>query len=79
MLKVPPHSIEAEQSVLWSILIDKDSLLIIWDLLKDRDFYSEANAKIFEVIMELYRINKPIDLITVKEKLDDKWLLDKVW
>ena len=61
MLKVPPHSIEAEQSVLWSILIDKDSLLIIWDLLKDRDFYSEANAKIFEVIMELYRTNKPID------------------
>ena len=79
MLKVPPHSIEAEQSVLWSILIDKDSLLIIWDLLKDRDFYSEANAKIFEVIMELYRTNKPIDLITVKEKLDDKWFLDKVW
>ena len=79
MLKVPPHSIEAEQSDLWSILIDKDSLLIIWDLLKDRDFYSEANAKIFEVIMELYRTNKPIDLITVKEKLDDKWFLDKVW
>lgn len=79
MLKVPPHSIEAEQSVLWSILIDKDSLITLWDLLKEKDFYSEANAKIFEVIMELYRLNKPIDLITVKEKLDDKNLLDKVW
>lgn len=79
MLKVPPHSIEAEQSVLWSILIDKDSLVTMWDLLKSSDFYSEANSKIFEVIMELYRLNKPIDLITVKEKLDDKKLLDKIW
>lgn len=79
MLKVPPHSIEAEQSVLWSILIDKDSMIVIWDLLKQEDFYSESNAKVFEAITELYRLNKPIDLITVKEKLDDKWLLDKIW
>lgn len=79
MLKVPPHSIEAEQSVLWSILIDKETLVTLWDMLKEWDFYSEANAKIFSVIMELYRLNKPIDLITVKEKLDDKKLLDKVW
>ena len=79
MLKVPPHSIEAEQSVLWSILIDKDWLIVIWDMLKETDFYSEANSKIYEVIMELYKANKAIDLITVKEKLDDKNLLDKIW
>lgn len=79
MLKVPPHSIEAEQSVLWSILIDKETLITLWDMLKEADFYSEANAKIFDTIMELYRTNKPIDLITVKERLDDKKLLDKIW
>ncbi len=78
MLKVPPHSIEAEQSVLWSILIDKDCFITIWDLLKDSDFYVEANSVIFGVMFDLYKHNKPIDLITVKEKLDDKKLLDKI-
>ena len=42
------------------------------------DFYAEANATIFDIIFELYKLNKPIDLITVKEKLDDKELLDKI-
>ena len=78
MLKVPPHSLEAEQSVLWSILIDKDCFLTIWDMLKDSDFYSEYNAIVFWTMFDLYRQNKPIDLITVKEKLDDMWVLDKI-
>ncbi|MDD2907402.1 MAG: replicative DNA helicase [Candidatus Gracilibacteria bacterium] len=78
MLKVPPHSIEAEQSVLGSILIDKDCFITIGDLLKDSDFYVETNSIIFGVMFDLYKHNKPIDLITVKEKLDDKKLLDKI-
>lgn len=78
MLKVPPNSIEAEQSVLWSILIDRDCFLTIWDMLKDSDFYSETNSVVFWVMFDLYRQNKPIDLITVKEKLDDKWVLEKI-
>jgi len=78
MLKVPPHALEAEQSVIWSILIDKDCFITIWDMLKAEDFYSDANSTIFEIIYDLYKLNKPIDLITVKEKLDDKKLLDKV-
>ena len=78
MLKVPPHAIESEQSVIGSILIDKDSFLTIGDMLKPSDFYSDVNASIFEVIFDLYKANKPIDLITVKEKLDDKKLLDKI-
>lgn len=79
MLKVPPHALEAEQSVLWSILIDKDCFITIWDMLKPEDFYNDANSTIFSVIFDLYKQNKPIDLITVKEKLDDKQLLDKIW
>ena len=79
MLKIPPHDLEAEQSVLWSLLIDKDWFIIIWDLLNFEDFYNDNNAKIFEVMMELYEKSKPIDLITVKEKLEAKKLLDKVW
>lgn len=79
MLKVPPHSLEAEQSVLWSLLIDKDCFITIWDLLKVEDFYVETNSIIFWVMLDLYKTNKPIDLITVKEKLDDRKMLDKVW
>ncbi|MCH2188827.1 replicative DNA helicase [Candidatus Gracilibacteria bacterium] len=78
MLKIPPHALEAEQSVLGSILIDKDCFITIGDILKSQDFYSDANAAIFEVMFDLYKTNKPIDLITVKEKLDDKKMLDKV-
>ncbi len=79
MLKIPPYSLEAEQSVLGSLLIDKDGFLIIGDILSHDDFYDDANMKIFEVMFELYKHNKPIDLITVREKLDDKKLLDAVW
>jgi replicative DNA helicase len=78
MLKVPPYSLEAEKSVLWSLLIDKDGFIIVWDLLTQEDFYDDANSKIFEVMFELFRFNKPIDLITVREKLDDKKLLDSI-
>jgi replicative DNA helicase len=79
MLKIPPHSIEAEQSVLGSLLIDKDCFITIWDMLLSEDFYSDSNLIIFEIMSDLYKLNKPIDLITVKEKLDDKNILDKVW
>ncbi|MCD5375443.1 replicative DNA helicase [Candidatus Gracilibacteria bacterium] len=78
MLKVPPYSLEAEKSVLGSLLIDKDGFIIVGDLLTHEDFYDDANAKIFEVMFELFRFNKPIDLITVREKLDDKKLLDSI-
>lgn len=78
MMKVPPYSLEAEQSVIGSLLIDKDGFILIGDMLAPEDFYEDANAKIFDVVAELFRFNKPIDLITVKEKLDDKQLLDSV-
>ena len=79
MIKVPPYSSEAEQSVLGSLLIDKDGFIIIGDILLPEDFYDEANAKIYEIMLELFKISKPIDLITVREKLDDKKLLDIIW
>ena len=79
MLKVPPYSLEAEQSVLWSLLIDKDWFITVWDMLNAEDFYDDSNSMIFWAIFELYKYNKPIDLITVKEKLDDSKLLEKIW
>jgi len=78
MLKVPPYSLEAEQSVLWSLLIDKDGFITVWDLLTHEDFYDDSNALVYESMYELFRHNKPIDLITVREHLDDKKVLDKI-
>ena len=78
MLKIPPYSLEAEQSVLGSLMIDKDGFIIIGDILTHEDFYDDANMKIYEVMFELYKFNKPVDLITVREKLDDKKLLDSI-
>lgn len=79
MLKIPPHSMEAEQSVLWSLLIDKDWFLVISDLLTKEDFYDDKNAKIYEIMQELYTKSKPIDIITVKDRLQDRWYLDDIW
>ncbi len=79
MLKIPPHSMEAEQSVLWSLLIDKDWFLVISDLLTKEDFYDDKNAKIYEIMQELYTKSKPIDIITVKDRLQDRWFLDDIW
>ena len=47
-------------------------------MLKPDDFYNDSNKTIYEAMHELYKNNKPIDLITVKEKLDDKKILDKI-
>ncbi len=78
MIKVPPHSIEAEQSVLWSLLVDKDGFLVIGDMILPEDFYVDSHALIFDAMLELYKFNKPIDLITVREKLADKGHLEKI-
>ncbi len=52
--KMPPQNIEAEQSLLGALLIDKDAIIKIADLVKADDFYQEANALIFAAILELF-------------------------
>ena len=78
MLKLPPNSLQAEQSVIWSLLIDKEGFLVIWDMLSSEDFYESSHGDIFDVIRSLFEKNKAIDIITVKEKLDSKKLLEKI-
>jgi len=78
MLKIPPHNIEAEQAVLWSLLIDKDGFLSIGDILMKEDFYEERHAQIFDAILELYTKNRPVDILTVAARLSDKKQLDGV-
>jgi replicative DNA helicase len=76
--RVPPHSTEAEQSVLGSILLDKEILSDIAGELKSEDFYMEQHREIYEAILDLYDQNKPIDLITVSDQLTKRGTLQKV-
>ncbi len=82
-LKLPPHNEEAEQSVLGAILISKESIGLISDKLKPKDFYFEINGKIFEAMLSLHDSVKPIDILTLtkelkknKEKFDASYLTD---
>ena len=67
--KVPPHDLEAEKSVLAAILIDKDAIIKVSEILKPESFYSNANQVIFEAMLELYDKRMAIDVITLKDQL----------
>ena len=68
-LKVPPHSIEAEQSVLGALLLDNNSLDLVSTLLREVDFYRSEHAIIYQIIARLINDNKPADVLTVHEEL----------
>lgn len=71
-LKVPPHSLEAEMSVLGAILIDKNAVVEIASFLRPEHFYKDDHGKIFDCILELYEEREPIDLVTLSERLKKK-------
>jgi replicative DNA helicase len=70
MLRVPPHSIEAESSVLGALLLDNAAWDRVADLLNEGDFYRFEHKLIFSAIAALVNANKPADIITVNERLD---------
>jgi replicative DNA helicase len=78
LYKTMPHSIEAEQSVLGSILIDNEVPITIMSALNGDDFYSPANKIIFNKMSELYRENKPIDFVTLTDLLEKTGELESV-
>ncbi len=69
---VPPHSLDAEKSVLGSLLIDKDSIVKISDFLRSEDFYHDSHKLIYKAILDLYDKRTPVDLITLANILEDK-------
>ncbi len=67
--RVPPHSLEAERAVLGGVLLQNSAIDVVLEIVKAEDFYSEANARIFEVVLELHRTNTPVDTVTLREAL----------
>jgi len=70
--KVPPHSLEAEESLLGSLLIDKDAIIKVADLIMPQDFYKEANKIVYDTIKEIYGRQEPIDIISLANRLEEK-------
>jgi replicative DNA helicase len=77
-LRVPPHNIEAEQSVLGSLMLDKDAIIKIADLVKTGDFYKDDHNTIYEMMLELYEEREPIDVLSLSNKLEEKKKLEEI-
>lgn len=76
--RIPPNSVEAEQSVLGAMLLDKEAISASTELISGEDFYREAHKEIFEAIVDIYDKGEPVDLITLTEKLKARNTLDAV-
>lgn len=77
-VKVPPHNEEIEQSVLGGVLIDKDAIGIVSQIIKASDFYNDTNGIIFSEMLTLYEERKPIDVLTVTTALKRSKANDKI-
>jgi replicative DNA helicase len=78
MNRVPPQNIEAEQSVLGSLLLDKDAIIKVVDMLSPEDFYKEAHGMIYKAVLALYEKKMPIDVVTLTDQLEKEGILAEV-
>ncbi len=76
--RIPPHSVESEQSILGSILLDKDAIITVTETIQPEDFYKQAHKIIYECMMKLNNKSEPIDLITLTEELKKQGHLEDV-
>jgi replicative DNA helicase len=67
--KIPPQAIELEEAVLGAIMLEKEAILAVIDILKPESFYKDEHQKIYQAITDLTSANKVIDLLTVTEEL----------
>lgn len=74
--RIPPHSLEAEQSVLGAMILDKEAINTAIEMIRPYDFYRQANKEIFEAILTLFNKNEPVDLITLSEELKRRDVLE---
>jgi replicative DNA helicase len=70
--RIPPQSLEAEESLIGAILLDPDALMKVADSVRVEDFYKSSHGIIFDTILELFERHEPIDLLTVGNRLEEK-------
>ena len=78
MLKLPPQDTEAEKGVLGALMLDKNAIIRVADLVNSQDFYNSSHSKIFEAILELFEASEPIDILSVTARLKAKKQLSEV-
>ncbi|MCD6429175.1 replicative DNA helicase [bacterium] len=76
--KLPPQNIEAEKSLLGSLMIDKNAIIKVADFLQPRDFYKTNHQKIYQAIQDLFEKGDPVDLLAVSNRLQEKGELEDV-
>lgn len=76
--RVPPQNIEAEQAVLGSIFLDADVLIEAMEYVEPKDFYRRSHQLIFQTMMTLSDRNEAIDVVTIKDRLEQENLLEDV-
>ena len=70
--RVLPHSVEAEQSVIGSMIMDRDAIMTASEVITSEDFYQSQYGVLFDAMLELYNEGKPVDLVTLQERLREK-------
>ena len=78
MMKTPPHDMRAEQSVLGAMILDKEAILDIVEIIKAEDFYRNAHKEVFDSIMTLYEKNEPVDMVTLGDELSSREALENI-
>lgn len=76
--RIPPHSIEAEQSVLGSMIVDKTAINTAVEIIRPDDFYKGTNGEIYSAIIDLFNKNEPVDIITLQEELRTRGSLEAI-
>ena len=76
--KITPQNLEAEQSLIGSLLLDKDAIIRVGDQVDTADFYSEKHRQIYESIVDLFRKHEPIDLLSLSNRLQEKGELERI-
>ena len=70
--RIMPNSLEAEQSVVGSMIMDKDAIVTAMEMLLKEDFYHQQYGIIFDSMVELYSAGQPVDLVTLQNKLKER-------
>lgn len=76
--RVPPQSLEAEQATLGAMLVEREAISRVVDLLEPRDFYSPQHQLLYQAVIDLFNESKPADLITLPARLQDRGQLEEI-
>src|SRR3989441_2317920 len=76
--RVPPHNLEAEESVLGSMMLSAEAIAAVVDVVKGEDFYRSSHQRIYEAMLAIYARGEPVDAITAVEELKRRHALDEV-